>query len=77
MVDHAQQQKVVLGFEPEPDMFIDTMSRFESLLEQIDSADLRLTLDVGGLRGIQSLEIEDQELQLCGDCYATLAKEAS
>jgi sugar phosphate isomerase/epimerase len=49
VIDYAAQQQVVLGFEPEPGMFIDTMARFEALLEWIDAPNFRLTLDVGHL----------------------------
>jgi hypothetical protein len=48
-LDHAQKHSVAIGFEPEPDMFIDTMSRYSELLAQVDSEQLRLTLDVGHL----------------------------
>ena len=46
---HATAQNVVLGFEPEPGMFIDTMGRFQRLLEWVDSPHLQLTIDVGHL----------------------------
>lgn len=46
---HATGQNVVIGFEPEPGMVIDTMSRFERLLQWIDSPHLQLTLDLGHL----------------------------
>jgi sugar phosphate isomerase/epimerase len=46
---HATSQNVVIGFEPEPGMAIDTMSRFERLLQWIDSPHLQLTLDLGHL----------------------------
>ncbi len=45
----AEASGVVIGFEPEPRMFIDTMARFAQLLEQFDSPALRLTIDVGHL----------------------------
>ena len=46
---HATAQNVVLAFEPEPGMFIDTMGRFQRLLEWVDSPHLQLTIDVGHL----------------------------
>jgi L-ribulose-5-phosphate 3-epimerase len=49
VVEHAASRAVKLGFEPEPGMFIDTMNRFDELLERIDAAHLGLTLDVGHL----------------------------
>lgn len=44
---HAEQRDVRLAFEPEPGMFIDTMARFERLLQRIDHPSLGLSLDVG------------------------------
>ena len=49
VIDHAQFRGVALGFEPEPGMFIDSMSRYEQLGRHIDSPMFRLTLDVGHL----------------------------
>lgn len=49
VVDHAERRDVVLGFEPEPGMFIDTMAKFVELRRRIDSPRLQLTLDVGHL----------------------------
>jgi sugar phosphate isomerase/epimerase len=48
-LDHAAASHVAIGFEPEPDMLIDTMARWEELLAQPGMDDLRLTLDVGHL----------------------------
>ena len=47
--DYARSRGVVVGFEPEPGMLIDTMERFGELLERIDVPNLGLTLDVGHL----------------------------
>ncbi len=47
--DHAQTRGVRLAFEPEPGMFIDTMTRFESLFEAMRSPLFGLTLDLGHL----------------------------
>lgn len=49
LLDFAAQQGVMLGFEPEPGMLIDSMARYQQLLEVIDTENLRLTLDVGHL----------------------------
>ncbi len=46
VADLAAGADMALGFEPEPGMFIDTLTRFEELLER-SSLDLQLTLDVG------------------------------
>jgi L-ribulose-5-phosphate 3-epimerase len=46
----AAAADVVLGFEPEPGMFIDTMARFDELTERLGApAHFQLTLDVGHL----------------------------
>jgi sugar phosphate isomerase/epimerase len=47
--EYAAKRGVVVGFEPEPGMFIDTMARFAQLLERFDSPTLKLTLDIGHL----------------------------
>lgn len=54
VLNHAAERDVVLGFEPEPDMFIDTQQRFANLIDEldrrrIDTSRLQLTLDVGHL----------------------------
>jgi sugar phosphate isomerase/epimerase len=46
---YAERRKVVLGFEPEPGMLIDTLASFARLQDQLPSAVLKLTLDVGHL----------------------------
>jgi len=45
----AERLGVSIGFEPEPGMFIDSMSRFQRLLEWVDSPQLKVTLDLGHL----------------------------
>ena len=48
--DHAARRGVVLGFEPEPGMFIDTLARSGELLDRLGRPDhLRLTVDTGHL----------------------------
>ncbi len=49
VIQHASRQGVAIGFEPEPGMLIDTMSRFETLSRLIEDPCFRLTLDVGHL----------------------------
>lgn len=47
---HADRRGVVLGFEPEPGMLIDTLARYGALRERLGRPDrLRLTVDVGHL----------------------------
>jgi len=49
VLDHAEEKDQVLAFEPEPDMFIDTMDSFHRLLQWVDSPRLKLTMDIGHL----------------------------
>ncbi len=49
VVRYADNCKVILGFEPEPGMLIDTMASFERMLQWIDSPVIQLTMDVGHL----------------------------
>ena len=65
VLDYAAERSVTLAFEPEPGMFIDTMSRFADLLEALRkrgaySEQLRLTIDVGHLHCQGELPIADQ-----------------
>jgi len=50
VLDDAAKHEVVVAFEPEPGMLIDSMAAFEELLGWIDAPGLRLTLDVGHLQ---------------------------
>lgn len=47
--NYAAQRNIVIGFEPEPGMFIDTMAKFDQLKQLVEAPNLRLTLDVGHL----------------------------
>lgn len=58
--DFAASQGVVIGFEPEPGMFIDSMHRFEELLKRFDHPALRLTIDIGHLHCQRETPIADQ-----------------
>ncbi len=49
VVDYSHAEGVALGFEPEPGMFIDSMARYEELLDRLDAPHFGLTLDVGHL----------------------------
>ena len=55
----AAERNVVLGFEPEPGMFIDTMERFAQLHQRLDDPLFRLTLDVGHLHCQGELPLAD------------------
>jgi L-ribulose-5-phosphate 3-epimerase len=46
----AAASGVVVGFEPEPGMAVDSMARFAELLELVDAPNLKLTLDIGHLQ---------------------------
>ncbi len=48
-LDYAERQNVIIAFEPEPGMFIDTTGAFDELSSRIDSPNFRLTLDIGHL----------------------------
>jgi L-ribulose-5-phosphate 3-epimerase len=45
----AERYDVIIGFEPEPGMAIDTMRRWERLQQWISHPRLKLTLDIGHL----------------------------
>ncbi len=47
---YAERQGVVIAFEPEPGMLIDSLERYEGLSKKIDAPHLRLTLDIGHLQ---------------------------
>lgn len=58
VIGYAEGRNVVLGFEPEPGMFIDTVAQYESLLERIDAPRFQLTLDVGHLHCLGEVPID-------------------
>jgi L-ribulose-5-phosphate 3-epimerase len=58
--DYADSKRVLIGFEPEPGMFIDRMARFEELLKRLDAPPLKLTLDIGHLHSQWDVPIVDQ-----------------
>ena len=49
VLDYGAGQGVLIGFEPEPGMLIDSMTRYQQLLRSLDADNLRLTLDIGHL----------------------------
>jgi L-ribulose-5-phosphate 3-epimerase len=49
LVHYAGAKKVRLAFEPEPGMFVDTMTRFAELYRIVGAPHFGLTLDVGHL----------------------------
>ncbi len=59
-LDYARGKNVVIGFEPEPGMLIDTMSRYEELDRQIGHPLFQLTLDIGHLHCLGETPIAAQ-----------------
>lgn len=49
VADYAGRCGQVIGFEPEPGMFVDSTSSFERLLQWIDLPSLKMTMDIGHL----------------------------
>lgn len=58
VLDYAAKFDVVIAFEPEPGMFIDTMSRYDRLLDLLDAPHFRLTLDIGHLHCQDELPLD-------------------
>ena len=58
-VRRRRGHKVRLAFEPEPGMFIDTMSRFAQLQKQVAHPAFGLTLDIGHLHCLGEVPIAD------------------
>jgi L-ribulose-5-phosphate 3-epimerase len=58
--EYAASQGVLVAFEPEPGMFIDSMRRFDELLDRFDHPALRLTIDIGHLHCQGETPIADQ-----------------
>lgn len=54
VLEHARARSIVVGFEPEPGMFIDTMKRFARLDEMLEHPSFQLTLDLGHVHCIES-----------------------
>lgn len=71
VLDYAERRDIVLGFEPEPGMLIDTMASFAKLLEKINSPYLQLTLDVGHLHCLGEGPI-DQVIEQWGERLANV-----
>ncbi len=53
VLNWAEARELVIGFEPEPGMFIDTMARFAELDDRLGHPALQLTLDVGHLHCLE------------------------
>lgn len=59
VLDYGAGQAVAIGFEPEPEMLVDSMRGYEELLGRIDAPNLRLTLDIGHLHCQGELPMAD------------------
>jgi sugar phosphate isomerase/epimerase len=65
ILEHASIRGVLIGFEPEPGMLIDTLSRFGDLVDELeerkaDVSRLRLTVDIGHLHCQGEVPIVDE-----------------
>ena len=59
LCDRAATRGVRLAFEPEPGMFIDTMTRFDELRRRVDHPAFGLTIDVGHLHCMGEVPIAE------------------
>lgn len=50
LADYAAAKGIVLAFEPEPGMFVDTLAKYERLAAAVARENFRLTIDVGHLQ---------------------------
>jgi sugar phosphate isomerase/epimerase len=60
VLDRADERGMRLGFEPEPDMLVDTMASFAELLDHVRHPLLKLTLDVGHLHCLGEFPLADR-----------------
>jgi sugar phosphate isomerase/epimerase len=65
VAEEASSRGVMLGFEPEPGMLIDTVDRYNELLNRladrgVDTSSLGLTIDVGHLHCLGDLPISQR-----------------
>lgn len=58
-LEHAERNNMRLAFEPEPGMYIETMSQFDRLRESIDHPLFGLTLDIGHVHCLGDGELSD------------------
>jgi sugar phosphate isomerase/epimerase len=60
LCERAENYQVRLAFEPEPDMFIDTLAGFQELYERVDHPFFGLTIDIGHLHCMGETPIADR-----------------
>ena len=66
VLDYATKRGVVLGFEPEPGMFIDTVTRAEELLKRLNQPKgLGLTIDIGHLECLGERPLDETVRLVC------------
>ncbi|GGO87616.1 sugar phosphate isomerase/epimerase family protein [Wenjunlia tyrosinilytica] len=59
VIEEAQTREVVLGFEPEPGMFVDTLDRYDELSRRLGFPErLGLTLDIGHCRCLEEQPVD-------------------
>jgi sugar phosphate isomerase/epimerase len=67
VVRHAERRGVVIGFEPEPGMFLESMTQYDELRRKLDSPALRLTLDIGHLHCLGETPLADYIARYAGE----------
>ncbi len=63
VIEHAAERRVTLAFEPEPGHLVDTMAKYECLLNEMsrdEAEQLRLTIDIGHLHCQGEVPIDAQ-----------------
>jgi L-ribulose-5-phosphate 3-epimerase len=65
VLEFATQHHVILAFEPEPGMLIDTLERYDELLhaladQHVDTSALRLTIDIGHLHCLGETPVDEK-----------------
>ncbi len=60
VLEHAERHGIVLGFEPEPGMLVETLADYEALRERLGHPQaLGLTLDIGHIVCLEPLSVSD------------------
>ncbi|MEC8509496.1 MAG: sugar phosphate isomerase/epimerase family protein, partial [Planctomycetota bacterium] len=59
ILKRAAEQNVVIGFEPEPGMYVESMNHFDRMLQWIQHPNLGLTLDIGHLYCLGEVPLAD------------------
>lgn len=59
VVEHAARRNVLLAFEPEPGMLIETFAQFEQLAQRVQAPHFGLTIDIGHVQCVEHGPIAD------------------